>query len=204
MADTEFALRTAIKNHTTAKGHEGTAALIERIMSEHTGGKGPISPGKASAQELHAEMNHSTGIDPKETNPPGSAAPGNRTAEVFGKGGAEQSAEHDKTVDPKSAGPEASSHVPAGFATGKEPANTTKSNAPGKEPRTATKAPEAKGITHRGGGDGITGTGVSPRSTASESAQDYPSGLARSSAVESSFKNASGKARAAFARSRKK
>jgi hypothetical protein len=208
MADTETPLRLALRSHATAHGSENTAALIERIMSEYKGSGGPISPGKASAQELHAEMNHSTGIDPKQTNAPGSAGAEEPNPQVFkGFGGktnsSEQVAGNDVTGDRQGAGPEAEPHG-EGYATSKNaPGNTTRSNRPGPSPPDAKDDPHAAGLKTRGGGEAIRGTGVTGRNSPDESAQNYPDGSARSTAAGDSWTQARSKARAAFARARK-
>jgi hypothetical protein len=160
------AVRTALKNHSAARGHESTNDLVKRIMSESTGSGGPISPGKKSAQTV-ATKARSRGAGEGAGNP-GSKGVEEKSPDATG------STEQDQPAD-KGPGKRGSVGKPESHGISGKPSaqSAERATEPGKEPGENKNTSTAIGHSR-----------VGAQFIAGEQSQNYADGSPRASADE--------------------
>ena len=175
MSDLEGAVRTALKNHSTASGHEATTALVSRIMSELHGSGGPISPGKKVAQELASEnkANGSSKDGEYAAGEKSPQAPKDKPAAI------EETSERSKPAEAVRVGPvlgdeEAKDYAPS-FQESADKQHTGRPVAPAPKPAPSDKT-STKIASNRPGTGGNSRTFETP--------QNYPDGSPRANPEE--------------------
>jgi hypothetical protein len=195
MADSTTALLSAIegysKDNRGKKGSENTQAMLDRVHSSLKGGNGPISPGKAVAQELAGE-NANRSQSAEKTNAPGDKGTNEPNPKAFtgfgGKLGASNQEVDAQDKTPEKPAPPGKAAIHTSFSSGEKPSSDARPTE--KAPPPAPDKDTSTALSKLNAGKG--------NQQASEADQNYPDGSSRSDAVNGAWKVASTKAKAAI------